>query len=188
MIKPHETKWIRALGIKCLPSLARLFMRGRLANIPRLAELSFAMLQGKGCGTGWDMNSEIHAALNCIQSPSPILVDVGANVGTWTLRMLERIQQPGRVLLIEPSPSCHEQLASLNIPNAKLIRTAASDIPGEAILRSPGPRSGISSLHERRDSYFRHLTFAESKIEVSTLDAILDEHEVKQVDFMKLGG
>jgi FkbM family methyltransferase len=68
-------------------------------------------------------------------------VDVGANIGLYTVTIARALRGRGRVLAIEPNDSAADQLAAnleLNrCDSVILIRCMASDTPGRKVLRVP---------------------------------------------------
>lgn len=69
------------IGKLLAPYLARIFLRGPLAKTLPLLESYVAFVQGKGSGTGWDMQVETHIAISHIRRPDAILFDIGAHQG-----------------------------------------------------------------------------------------------------------
>ena len=75
-------------------------------SLLRYGETGAALLQGKGAGSGWNLQSEIDAAAACIKRPEPLLLDVGANYGQWAEGMLQAFPAAKRVILCEPQERC----------------------------------------------------------------------------------
>jgi FkbM family methyltransferase len=79
-------------------------------------------------------------------------VDVGANVGYFTLLGSQRVGASGRVVALEPSPTTFAALqanvARNGASNVRLLQLAASDREGELSLSSgPESNSGMASTH-----------------------------------------
>jgi FkbM family methyltransferase len=150
-------------------------------------EMYLAFIQGKGSGSGWDMAGEIKAAVSCIKSREPVIFDIGANYGKWSLSLLENTQGKNlRLFLVEPSKHCQNYLRNLSIPNSTIIEAAMSSEEGTGSLLSPDPGSPIASLHYRRDSYTMQYKFLEEKTEITTVDAIVSQFSLGTIDFMKI--
>lgn len=81
-----------------------------------------------------------------------VVIDVGANIGYYSLLASRRVGPTGRVIAFEPVPSISQSLATnlkLNgVSNVEIIRCIASDRTGDAeIFRSQGNNLGASSTH-----------------------------------------
>ncbi len=81
------------------------------------------------------------------------VVDVGANVGRWSVAMLTAAQEAGRsgdldLHAFEPSAYTFERLeATLHGRQASLQRMALSDTAGSSLLHVWAPGAGTNSLH-----------------------------------------
>ncbi len=117
--------------------------------------------------------------------PGQTFIDVGGNKGDFSLLAAKITGNKGTVLTFEPEPeNCHwfEKSARLNhYDSIRLFELALSDTEGKAQLYL-GEKSGWHSLVSAQG------TTSNSTIEVDkrTLDAILDENEVNQVDMIKI--
>lgn len=83
------------------------------------------------------------------------VLDIGANVGHYTLRLSELVGDEGRVIGFEPVPETFELLArhAAIAPrrNITLINAAASDAPGISTMRVPcAPESGLRNYYRAR--------------------------------------
>jgi FkbM family methyltransferase len=74
------------------------------------------------------------AVIKAILRPGDTFVDVGANVGYFTLLGASRVGPRGRVFAFEPVPHLRKQLAA----NVRLNRFATVTVRGEAIAEQPG--------------------------------------------------
>jgi FkbM family methyltransferase len=88
-------------------------------------------------------NEPEHAMLDRLLKPGEWAIDVGANVGHYTLRMSEVVGAKGRVISFEPVTSTFEILSATcrfaPFPNVTLINAAASDTCGLVGLSVPQP-------------------------------------------------
>lgn len=81
------------------------------------------------------------------------VIDVGANVGRWSVAMLGAAQESGRsddlrMHVFEPSAYTFECLAAtLRGQKVKLARMAMSDGSGSSLLHVIAPAAGTNSLH-----------------------------------------
>src|SRR5262245_24660231 len=155
----------------------------RLFRTPaRLVDAYLNFLMGKGSGTGWDRISEIRAATARIRRPQPVVFDVGANVGHWTADLLAE-RPDARVFLFDPSPGCQAAIRARNLPGITIIPCAVGDHPGQADFYFSSDTDGSGSLHQRGDSPFRHRDYKSGRVEIRTLDEILNSFELDFVDF-----
>lgn len=122
--------------------------------------------------------------LEAILSAGKTFVDVGANVGIYTLAASRIVGQSGRVIAFEPSvqsfPTLKENISLNGLTNVQAFRVALSDKAGEAFLShgdDPGKNSlGNDSWRERRGE----------EVETLSLDEALQEASVERVDVIKM--
>lgn len=60
----------------------------------RFAEVGSQITQGKGCGSGWDLDGAVTDALRFLGSGATIF-NVGANRGGWSLAVIRRLPRAG---------------------------------------------------------------------------------------------
>lgn len=184
-MKPHERGVLNTLGKACARPLSLLVANAMTENVARLVEIYWCILLGKGAGTGWAFEAEIKAAQSVIKTSSPILFDIGANQGYWSL-LLSQIFPQARIFLFEPQPVCQQIIMDKNIPHATLIPHAVSSTRQSMKLYTPGDASGFASLYPRRESYLQDQQFTWIDVDTVTIDDVIEHYGVKQVDFMKM--
>ena len=126
--------------------------------------------------------------LSRVLKPGSTFVDVGANLGIYTLFAAHRVSASGRVISIEPSTREMEALrgnVELNsIKNVSLVNVAVSDHDGGVELLIASARHaghntvgafGYDTQLEKRE-----------KVRVARLDDILESASVKRVDVIKM--
>ena len=112
-------------------------------------------------------------------------VDVGANVGFYTLHFAKRVGAEGRVHALEPDPRNAARLRgnlALNRFESRVDVTevAVSDRNGRATLhRSGEEHSGWGSLAAHPGES------ASLEVPVTTVDSFLDSRGISRVDFLK---
>ena len=108
-----------------------------------------------------------------------IFVDVGANIGGYSIRLARRFE---KVISVEPNPRVAELLrknVQLNgLGNIEIVQGAASDLDGEAILSVPPGRDALSSI-VREFPGGEHF-----KVNTMTLDGLLDKYD--KIDLIKI--
>lgn len=116
--------------------------------------------------------------------PGQTFLDVGANIGIYSLHASRRLGPEGNIHAFEPTPETFNMLTA-NISNNRLsnIRTSAkalADKSGILYLVADGrPASNSTSFHADRDSGLR-------QIEAITLDEYRDSNSGMKVDFIKV--
>jgi FkbM family methyltransferase len=83
----------------------------------------------------------VHPAVLGFLQPGAVVIDVGANLGEWTVPFARRIGSAGRVLAIEPAPrsaaALESTLAANALRQAEIVRCAVGDHDGVAQLAVP---------------------------------------------------
>lgn len=120
-----------------------------------------------------------------------IVLDVGANIGYFTL-LFSRLTGPnGKVIAFEPSDYAFDLLqknTSINdIKNVELIKKAVSNTSGK-ISFNEGPEGFdvYSSTQEITHPSAQKVKFLSKNIEAITLDDFLSERGIKNVDLIKI--
>ena len=118
--------------------------------------------------------------------PAPTVVDVGANVGVFTVWAAKRLGA-ARIVAIEPSPemvrALGANLARNRIEQATVLEVALGGEPGESTLyrRAAG---ALDTLFDRDNYGSRFQTVA--SVTVTTLDDIFSTCEIDVCDLLKL--
>jgi len=117
-----------------------------------------------------------------------LILDVGAH-DAWFLNAIRRFCVPGdcHIIAFEPLPSKKEGLLRVgkNFDRFKLIGKALGEVKGDAEITEYGS-TGLSSLRSLSDSYSYYAGFnttikAKHRVEVSTLDAEILEHDARHI-------
>jgi FkbM family methyltransferase len=117
--------------------------------------------------------------------PGDVFVDVGANIGYFTLMAARLVGERGRVVSLEASPSIHAMLeasVALNgAANVRVLNVAVADAPGQLqVFRATGGNSGETSLLP--SDRLR----AEATVRAAPLDEILDADEMARARLVKI--
>jgi FkbM family methyltransferase len=168
-----------------VPRAASCLRSARAQSVIALGEAAFALLQGKGSGSGWDIAGEAAAALRFIPVDS-VVFDVGANKGDWARHISEKLDGNLRLYLFEPQEACLGHLKALESNGAVLINSAVGERDEVSTLYSPDDGAENASLHRRRDSYFAEQTFASRIVNVISIDSFLRASAIDSVEFMKM--
>ena len=139
---------------------------------------------GRGSGMGWGLDSEVIVALRCIKRNSPVVFDVGANVGEWSQKYRE-LQPNGSLYMFEPQVACQDAILDKQIPNAELVKAAVGREKGKLKFYSSHPTDATASFHERKDSFFQGIKYAANEVDVVQLDQFISERNIDFVDYIK---
>ena len=132
----------------------------------------------------WEPNNS--ALISGILEPGGVFVDIGANIGYYTLLGSTLVGARGTVVSIEASPAIFAQLeenASINgASNVRLVNHAVSDTVDELPLYG-GTRwnRGASSttVHEFDQE-------PEARVRAAPLDELLSEYEMERIALIKI--
>ena len=111
------------------------------------------------------------------------VVDIGANIGVYTVLAAEKVGENGKVVAIEPEPKNYKQLLENiklnNFQNVIPKNIALTDHEGLEKLYLSSSFAGHSLVfHEDEDSYIN--------IPVTTIDKLVDELNIKRIDIIKI--
>lgn len=110
-----------------------------------------------------------------------IVMDVGAHVGVFTIKVSEAVGEKGLVVAIEPDPNnialLKENIKINGCNNVIVIGKAAGSSKGKAKLY-------LSAISWGHSLYGKGLNFVEA--EVDTLDNIASQLKLKKVGFIKI--
>jgi FkbM family methyltransferase len=134
-------------------------------------------------------NPDLSLAIKKLVEPGMQTIDVGANVGAYTLLIAKQAGTNGRVISIEPNPEVFKRLEyNITLNNLQnhvaTHQIALSDHRGEAILFTPQAEyinRGISSLQQ----YSEYLT-EQTMVGVQTLDDFFADLKLDHLDFLKI--
>lgn len=127
--------------------------------------------------------------LNRLLKPDTTFVDVGANMGEFTLFAAKRIRS-GTVFAFEPVPSLfsllNENIALNNFSHVQTFNLALSDNSGHMVMYSSVDSVVHTGVNEGLGSIFRSDLRNEmvAEVEVKTLDSLLEG--VKRINIIKI--
>ncbi len=126
---------------------------------------------------------EIHFVRRLLR-PGMRCIDIGANYGLYTLDCAKQVGSGGHVWSFEPTPGVATLLAASieenGFDNVELMRMALSNESGSATLATH-----VNSEHNfltRKGTGAGHVEI----VDVRRLDEVALEHEIRDVDFVKL--
>jgi FkbM family methyltransferase len=112
------------------------------------------------------------------------VIDVGANIGFYTLEIVNAVGPSGRVLAIEASPkltkTIERHLKENNISNVTIVPFGVAESSGSAALTLPkNAHDGMLTLGKVEGT-------VEDQISLRTIDDIVEEQNVSSIDFIKM--
>jgi FkbM family methyltransferase len=145
-----------------------------------------AVIQGKGAGSGWDLESEVQVARRFINSKSPVIFDVGAHTGSWSRAIMNVLDADYHIYQFEPAEQNISYLRNSTNDKVTLIEKAVSKEVGKADFYFAKEASDTSSLHSRRESIFKSHEYDNLKVETTTIDKIIKKFDINTIEFLKL--
>jgi FkbM family methyltransferase len=136
----------------------------------------------------WSPNGYDRHAITLVKryvKPGHVFVDLGANVGYYSLIAAKLVGPRGRVVAVEADPENNDRLQTNivlnNFQQVVSVSKGVADRHGVLQLyRDPGHNHGAHTFANGAASG------AGPQVQVDTLDCILQEANVSQVDFIKL--
>jgi len=138
--------------------------------------------------TGWFEEQSMKAALRLVKR-GDVVIDVGAHIGTFSLRAARCVGAGGRVVAFEPNPAAATRLRSAKIRNGFdqlcLRQCAVGGQEGQAELRVPEQGDmGSASLFEIAREDIEET--AVIKVELTTLDRLRAEELDAPISLIKI--
>jgi FkbM family methyltransferase len=122
-----------------------------------------------------------------IVQPGFVCIDIGANLGYYSLLMSELGGNGGRTIAIEPNPNMCRLLRMsefLHGWNFDIVEKAIADKEGEATLTIPDKSFGGATLNGNPGAPFGGTT--KVNVPVTTVDAIVADLQLPKVDVIKI--
>ena len=144
-------------------------------------EKLFKEANGKGFGTS-SIELEVRLFKNELDSlniTSPILIDLGGNIGLWSLEF-KRAYPESEIHIFEPSSTAFEKLIA-NTKNQKniCVYNLAVDVEnGTRLLHSDQPGSGMASFYERNLDHFGIEIQSTEPVECIKIDDFIQQNEI----------
>jgi FkbM family methyltransferase len=115
--------------------------------------------------------------------PGAVFVDIGANIGFYSLLARRRVGAKGRVIAFEPNPDTLDKLKrnlKLNCMEIELFEVALSNRKEMVTLYAPAGCHGETSM---RNCGWNHVS--EKRVSANRLDDVFPG-DVDRIDFMKI--
>jgi FkbM family methyltransferase len=124
-----------------------------------------------------------------------VFVDIGANVGIYTLTAATHLGANGTILALEPNPPAHQRLCfnlsatqsnRMEWPTIHALQIGVSDLPGEQPLHLDSTNLGGSSLLAPSNNSTSSRTAASVPIICKPLLVLLNQYGLRKVDVLKI--
>ncbi len=132
-----------------------------------------------------EKDPEIQAFIRRNLGPGKVFVDVGANIGTYTVPAAKLVGDAGKVVAIEPHPAIFrllEKNISLNrLQNVLPVRTAIGETNGNICIAFDRCNAGQTHVTGEAD-----LTSNGESVPIARLDDLLIERGITEIDYLKI--
>ena len=130
-----------------------------------------------------DLDAKITWVVDKVLQPGDTALDIGANLGLVSFRMLERVGPSGKVIAFEPQSRMSnyiEQSIALNgIKNLQIEKVGLGEKPDKLRLSIPKGNAGAASFASDVGTRFE-------EVPVTTLDQYFSEHSDENVRLIKI--
>ena len=132
---------------------------------------------------------QLHPALRGFVPAGGTAIDIGANLGEWTVPLARAVGPEGRLLAIEPAPraaaALEKTLAANALRHAAVLRCALGEADGSAELAMPLVTSARADTGTARvgPAAAGHETL---EVPLSRLDTLVALHRLDRIDFVKI--
>jgi FkbM family methyltransferase len=131
----------------------------------------------------------VHPAVLGFLRPGSVVIDVGANLGEWTVPFARKVGPAGRVLAIEPAPrsavALESTLAANALRQAEIVRYAIGDHDGVAQFAVPVVTSARTDTGTARigPACAGHDAL---QVPMRRLDSLAAERDLTRLDLIKI--
>lgn len=180
---------MRQIGISVAASMEKLVGRRHLVRGSRfLLDYARRDVPNRMSTNGeWMVQDVVLAAA---ESDRLVAVDVGANIGDWSRRLLTASRQRGRTIQVhafEPAAATFDELITNLLPafegSVVPVRRAASDRNGKGTIFKVHELAGSNSIHGLAGST---KGMAPEAIDLCTLDDYCNSAGIEAIDFLKI--
>ena len=116
--------------------------------------------------------------------PGMTVIDIGANIGYYSLMAAAKVGPGGRVISFEPNPELagrlQETIHENKLANVTLEQAGVSDKPGWAELFLP------NEIGNNTATMIANEGGHPVRVPIVTLDEYLEQHQIDRVDFLKI--
>lgn len=170
------------------------YLLGRRVLQPFYEQLHVLALRGMNIGGGSNVGDSGEVfVLDLIRQrledcPSPVVFDVGANVGAYAAAALDRLGPRVSLYCFEPSPAAFVRLSAAVAahPEVRCFEFGFGNCEELATLYSNDPGSGLASVYNRRLDHFGVTLSRLERVTLRTVDGFCRAEGISHIDFLKL--
>ncbi len=180
---------LRGFGVRVAASVEKVVGRKNLVRASRLLlDYSRRDIPDQMSNNGEWMVQDVILASS--EANALVVIDVGANVGEWSRRILSAASDRGKAIQVhafEPASSTFDQLVSSLLPEFEgsfvPVQCAASDHSGRGTLFKVHELAGSNSMHGIAGSTDG---LSPESIDLCTLDEYCASAGIKSIDLLKI--
>ncbi len=180
---------LRGFGVRVAASVEKVVGRKNLVRASRLLlDYSRRDIPDQMSNNGEWMVQDVILASS--EANALVVIDVGANVGEWSRRILSAASDRGKAIQVhafEPASSTFDQLVSSLLPKFEgsfvPVQCAASDHSGKGTLFKVHELAGSNSMHGIAGSTDG---LSPESIDLCTLDEYCASAGIKSIDLLKI--
>jgi FkbM family methyltransferase len=175
----------KSLAQSCIPAMSRVLS---WQSTEALASGAVALLLGiRGLGWSSSLKQEVNVAATWTKGISDfVVIDAGANIGSWTAEFRKLARDPGRIYAFEPQPQAAAMIRALNIAGCEVLQMALGSEEGILPFYAAGPADTMGSLFDRHDTYATNRRQERLDVKVIRLDDFVAVNSITRIDFMKM--
>jgi FkbM family methyltransferase len=140
-------------------------------------------------GLGWSplLHHEARTAAGWVNSERDfVVIDAGANVGSWTAAFRKYATGHGRIYAFEPQPQAAEKIRGLHVEGCEVVEAALGRQAGTLAFYTSSSTDTMASLYERRDTYSMRRDHVRYEVKVIRLDDFVQTNRIDKIDFIKM--
>ncbi len=165
---------------------ARVHVRGGVTMLLDPRDLVPLILLRNG-----EWQPEVWESLSLALPKGAVFLDVGAHIGTFTLKAARKVGPDGKVLAFEPNPETatllRDNLAANHLENVVVEAIACTDKDQQLTLyAAPINNTGASSLSETNAEYGDSTALKPFQVRGRPIDDVVKELNLSRVDAIKI--
>lgn len=126
--------------------------------------------------------------IDTILQPYDIIFDVGAYVGEWTSRVIDKLQNNVTIFAFEPMEDAYKQfIENVQHKNLSIFKIALSNEQGNKDFFIYHHNPKFSSLYDRININEKYDTIPEKiTVSCSTIDDFCSQKNIRHIDYLKI--
>lgn len=127
--------------------------------------------------------------IDSFKNKSPVIFDVGANVGEYSSLVVEKLNRKDYLLhIFEPQKSCFVDLQKKFIDNNKVFLNNFGLSKSEEIttIYKNNDKSGLTSLYKRNLDFYNLKMNIEESVELKRADNYIKFNNIKHINLLKI--